>query len=330
MRIPNDTGHPYRLNKFIEYQHKAAPIDPTTLLAYARKEKLSGDEAVLLAFLHSAVYCEVTAIYLFETVDWKRITTKQLWTYWRENKRHLVFNSSRRYAKNMDWWPSIMSAILTQTGRQYEDWTQSYATYGAIREAVEKLPYTGHFASGRFMEPLLWFKSTKIIDLVCLKEPDQLSWRKSANETSGLLNLLYRDDEADAFDSAGKLAPEREPELDDTYRYLHGLIFDRHPDQIRLRCAAQGKLCSWRNLFKGRRYGGFHHDRQLVNLRHYEEAFGNLDLWYRLFQLRRETFPKELLGEVSGWDGLRKNRQRLWLDNGLTGVEKESLCTSLK
>ncbi len=324
MNIPGDNHKDFRFNKFIEYQHKAAPLDPTTLLAYAERERLKTEDCILLCFLHSAVYCEVTAIHLFETIDWRTVTERQLEKFWREHKPNLQFNSSRRYAKNMNWFVPIMMGVMRKTQRDSRGWLLCGidATYESLRASVETLPYTGHFASGRFMEPLLWMATKRLVE-IDLKEPESLPWKIGANETSGLLNVLRFDQAADEYDKTGKINPESlEDQLDRGIDRLHREIFKRYPEQIRLRCAAQGKLCSFRNLFKGRRYGGFHHDRQLENLRKYELAYPASDLWKRLYKIRKQLFVPQLLGEVGGWDGVRKDRNKLWLTKGLTGVEE--------
>lgn len=81
------------------------------------------------------------------------------------------------------------------------------------------------------------------------------------------------------------------------------------------------KICSWRNLFKGKRYGGYHHDRQLEQIKHYEACYPGDPLWKELYKIRELTFPKTLLGEWCGWSGIRKERKTLWLREGKTGVE---------
>ena len=87
-----------------------------------------------------------------------------------------------------------------------------------------------------------------------------------------------------------------------------------------------GKICSFRNLFKNARYGGFHHDRQLQVIKEYEKVLPEYEyLWKECYDLRKTMFDKRFLGELNGWNGIRKERKKLWLTTGLTGAEKESL-----
>ena len=322
MLIPGDSPN-FRFNKFIEYQHKVPPIDPATLLAYAERERLKTEDCILLCFLHSAVYCEVTAIHLFETIDWSTVTERQLEKFWREHKPNLQFNSSRRYAKNMNWFVPIMMGVMRKTQRDYRGWILCgfYSTYESVRASVETLPYTGRFASELFMDPLLWFAKKRIVE-IDLKEPVSLPWKSCANETSGLLNILGFDSAADEYDKTGQLEAHLPETLDRAMERVYRAIWKRYPEQIQIQSTALRKLCSFRNLFKGRRYGGFHHDRQLENLRKYETAYPASGLWRRLYKIRKQLFVPQLLGEVGGWDGVRKDRNKLWLTKGLTGVEE--------
>jgi hypothetical protein len=48
-------------------------------------------------------------------------------------------------------------------------------------------------------------------------------------------------------------------------------------------------------------------------------------IWDELFQIREQTMPSHFLGEKNNWTGIRKERKRLWVDRGLTGIEPESV-----
>ena len=66
-------------------------------------------------------------------------------------------------------------------------------------------------------------------------------------------------------------------------------------------------LCNYRQCLKGR-YPGQSHDSELARFNKAAAHFGedyllrNVDF----FEIRRELFPPEILGEVQGWDGPRK------------------------
>lgn len=305
MNIPGDTGHPWRLNKFVEYQHKASSCGPPFLASYAREGGLSPAEVKSLCWFNSAVYSEITACLLFAQRDAVRGDPDG---FWRANKSRLIFGSARKHAKNMDWFPDLVRDEPELTGKNS---AELYKQLRAVR-------YVGRFAADKFLESYHFMAQKGLIPLRL--EAEGLDWKNGDNFTSGLLNIFYRDEEADAFDATGKLTTAVQPLAEEAMAAVRA----RYPDQESLdMIVVLSKACSFRNLFKGRRYGGFHHDRQMEQLKAYETTWpGQVELWDELWRLRRQTYSPTLLGEIGGWAGVRKERSKLWLTKGLTGVEE--------
>ena len=321
MRIPNDTGHPYRLDKFVEYQHEAPSVAPVVATAFARRRALALNQQVELAWLHSVAYSEITAALL---LDERPTWAKDPEGFWRRSKARLQFGSARVYVKNNDRFPAMVRQFYEATNGKPYDWLRQALTkdtkrsYTAAHKLICGLEYTGRFAADRFLELLIGFGME-------LEMPYELDWKKNSNLTSGLFNVLYRDEEADEYDRTGRLRPGAERELSEALEMVWKAVQRRYPKQRTPLQIVTGKLCSFRNLFKGARYGGFHHDRQLGFIRAYERVWpSRTSLWAELYEIRREVFPKHLLGEVVGWEGIRKDRKKLWLTTGRTGVEKET------
>lgn len=330
MEIPNDTGHPYRLRKFVEYQHAVPPIHPVTILGYGERRQrwaFSNDDMVWMAWLVSVTYCELTAIFLFEQLPWRTLTAAELERFWAANKPKLIFNSARRYAKNMNWFVPLLTEFLTVTERQPYKWLKQYANgngranYAAVSAQTKKFQFTGRFAADLFLEMLMWFYKRRFLN-VPFEEPATLDWAARSNLTSGLLNVYYRDAEADEFDRTGRILAHQRDWLDIHILKVRDAVQRAYPKQECSIPLIETKLCSFRNLFKGSRYGGYHHDRQLENLLAYQAAYPEYKkLWAELFKVRRTLFAPQLLGELGGWIGIRKERKKLWLTQGLTGVE---------
>ena len=330
--IPGDTGKDWRLNKFVEYQHEVPSIHYRVLGQYIVKyfgKNLDLDDAVMLCWYMSATYNEVTCILLHQLFDWRRLTPKTVSEYckwfWEETKPVLDFGSSRKYAKSMDWFPVLMEQFLRVTKKHPYRWLKSFErdnpkqAYRDLLNALIEIPYTGRFAADLFMECVAYLAPTFG---VIFEEPSKLSWKHCSNLTSGLLNIFYKDEGANAFDETGKL-PVPEADLNQYLRRVQNRIRQVYPEQENDINLFVGKICGFRNLFKASRYGGFHHDRELGVLREYERVLPEYQyLWDQVFELRREMFPKRLLGEYQGWDGIRPERKKLWLREGLTGVEQ--------
>jgi DNA repair photolyase len=327
MIIPNDTGHPWRLNKFVEYQHKVPPIHPVIYVEYAKHHKLGVNDCIWLAWLISVTYCEVTTLYMFEKLDWRTLTVEQIETFWKEQKPKLIFGSARKHVKNADWFVSLMTDFLTVIGKDPEGWLMSLvrdtpvATYKSVMDAIRAIRFTGRFSGDLFLEALIYFSKNGFIDIK-LEEPEVLDWKHCSNLTSGLFNVLYMDKEADQFDETGHIAPEHFPILQKGIHDVQKAIQKRYPEQDATIPLVITKLCSFRNLFKSSRYGGFHHDRELENIIKYEKNYPEeAALWKLIYDIRARMFHPSLLGEVGGWNGIRKERKKLWVEKGLTGVE---------
>jgi hypothetical protein len=324
MNIPNDTGHPFRLRKFVEYQHAVPAIDPLTIQEFARRRKVTADDKVWLAWLNSVTYCEVTVPFLYEQIDWSTVTSKQLEQFWFRNKPKLIFNSARRYAKNMDWFVSLLTEFLSVTQREPYNWLRSLLeknaerNYANVYQRALQFRFTGRFAAERFLVTLI-----PLFPQIDFSPSHDLDWQNRSNLTSGLFNVFYRDEEANMFDyEVKRITTDQEDWLNRKLVEVQRAIQKTYPQQESSLPLVETKLCSFRNLFKGSRYGGYHHDRQLENLLAYERAYPGLPLWDEIRKIRCKLFAPHLLGEIGGWTGIRKERKKLWLTVGQTGVEK--------
>ena len=334
--IPGDNGKNYRLKKFVEYQHEVPSIHYRVLGEYAKKLKLDKDETVMMCWFMSCTYNEITCAFLHEKFLWKTLNPKTVRNYcrdfWDKYKEDLIFGSARVYAKSMDWFPVLMENFIRHTKNRPYRWLKHLCkpdpaqTYYSIIKELEEFHYVGRFARDLFMESIMYLQDYVGIEIV---EPEILDWGKCGNLTSGILNIFYLDEEANEFDKTGKIPDgvtkaQLSEYLDIVRKEIHR-TYPEQDDDINL---FVGKVCSFRNLFKNSRYGGFHHDRELGWLIQYQEKFPELNIvWENLFNLRAEMFSHRFLGEFHDWSDIRRERKKLWLTYGLTGVEKDDINT---
>ena len=329
--IPGDKGFNWRLHKFVEYQHEVPSIHYRVLGEYILDYVPDLDDAVMMCWYMSVTYNEVTCVFLQDVFRWKKLTPQNIegychnfWVMWKES---LNFGSSRKYAKNMDWFPSLMESFIRKTKKKPLFWLRSLCkgspqeNYHTVFKAVSSIEFVGRFAAELFMESILYIQERLGIKL---EEPSKLDWKRCSNLTSGLLNIFYQDEAANYYDKTGKL-PVSEEYLTEHLEIVQREIERVYPEQDNSINLFVGKICSFRNLFKASRYGGFHHDRELGVLREYEKTLpAYQNLWDRIFDLRRVMFDERFLGELHDWNGIRKERKKLWLQKGLTGVEHDS------
>ena len=331
--IPNDSGGDWRLNKFVEYQHEVPSIHYRVLGEYVKKLQLDKDETVMMCWFMSCTYNEVTCAYLHEIFNWKALKPKTVKAYckvfWETNKENLIFGSSRVYAKSMDWFPSLMENFIRRTKKHPYAWLLSLEqkdpadTYYSIVKELETFQYVGRFARDLFMESIMYLQDYLHI---AVYEPSILDWEKCSNLTSGLLNIFYLDEEANEFDKLEKIPDSiSKAQLSEYLQIVQNRIHEVYPEQSDDINMFVGKICSFRNLFKSSRYAGFHHDRELGWIKLYEKNCPELShVWQTLYALRKNMFPERFLGELHDWDGIRKDRKKLWLSKGLTGAEVDT------
>ena len=327
MNIPNDTGYPYRLLKYVQYHMAVPPIEPATIIPYCIKNHLSEDSCILIAWYNSMCYCSPTAILLMNLLP--NPQNVDLTNFWHRHKKNLLFVSARRYVKNMDWFVPLLSQFVKDTdGKSYSAWLKSICNsndgtknYELLYEYLNHWQYMGRFSIELVMDMLVHMYDKNLLSIPFSSNQAEFNWNDGSNVTSGLLNMFYEDDKADQYDKTHSVPDEWIPFLNEKIKEVQQAIKYYYPEQDVGVSVITPKICSYRNLFKGRRYGGYHHDRQLEQLIHYESVYPNLPVWKEIYKIRFDCFPHKFLGELGGWKGIRKEREKLWLMEGLTGVE---------
>lgn len=319
--IPNDDGYYYRLYKFVEYQHEVPSIHYRFIGEWIKKYKYSKNRAVNMCWLMSVTYNEITCIILDSLFE-QGMSPEGIWALYKDE---LDFGSARKYAKNCDWFIPLMLEWEDLTKGEPLKWLLKQQketdreTYIGLQKTLRSMKYVGRFAADLFIESVTYLKDYFGLSI---KEPPEINWEDGSNLTSGLYNIFYEDEKAQRYE---KIRTVSKKEKDVLSGYLErvqteiGLIYPEQDNEITMFI---GKICSFRNLFKKARYGGFHHDRELGVLKAYERKMPEMrGVLADCYRLRSDIFPARFLGEIGGWSGIRKERKKLWVTKGLTGVE---------
>ena len=320
--IPNDDGQYYRLMKFVEYQHEVPSIHYRFIGEWIKRHRYSKDRAVNMCWLMSVTYNEITCLILDRLLYGELLSPEEIWLKYKDD---LDFGSARKYAKNCDWFVPLMNGWNNTTNGKPHNWLLSQQkpsgeeTYKWLQKTLRNMRYVGRFAADLFIESVSYLKRYLGMDI---KEPKDIDWEDGSNLTSGLFNIFYEDEKAREYEKTRTVSQENKRLLEEYLGIVQTEIRIQYPEQDSEITMFIGKICSFRNLFKAARYGGFHHDRELGVLRAYEKALPEMcDIFQRSYDLRRLIFPVKFLGEYGGWNGIRKERKKLWLRYGLTGVE---------
>lgn len=321
--IPNDDGKEYRLYKFVEYQHEVPSIHYRFMGEYIKRNEFDLDRTVNMCWLMSVTYNEITCIILDRLMYVERKSPEEIW---KKYKAVLNFGSARKYAKNNNLFIPLMREWFKETKYNPYAWLKQYNTSDEemtclkIEKALQQFQYVGRFASDLFVESVVYLKDYLNINI---KQPARLDWKNCANLTSGIFNIFYEDEKADLYDKTKKLTKEDEQFLTKALIRIQKAIHVVYPFQNNDITMFVGKICSFRNLFKNARYGGFHHDRQLGVIKEYEKVLPQYkDIYDECYKLRKDMFDQRFLGELNGWSGIRKERKKLWTTTGKTGAEK--------
>ena len=307
--IPGDTGKTWRVDKFLDYAIGAPTICHPTIIEYGRRANWDVSTVLNASFLHCLFYEELTAIAgavrfnknLEHAIDW-----------YQEHKPHT--NPDKRRVVSMKLYPDAINGWLDLTEGNPKDWIQSIQNRESLRKDLLKIKNIGGFSVDLF-ENCVYAAGFNL----GLRYPD---WKKTPQLAEGMCLICYKDERANEIHSGSSITNSDANWMDKKFEKLCERMEKRYPNNPPETWYT--KICSFTNLFHGTRYGGFHHDRQLQNLYwHIENEPYDNKIWNRIWKVRKSLWKTHMLGELNGWNGIRKERTKLWLNKGLTGVEVE-------
>lgn len=296
-----------RLKEFVEYHINGdGECNSIVLKRYAENHGLNVEERCDLAFFFSVTYCVCSAIVMYEDKD----RLKKDPAEWAEaNKNRLIFQSDRKYVRLQDRFKRILSFYGSNLDGRWKETLKQYCRNGSIDIAVairttEKWFYFGRFAAFLFLETL-----SNLLALSPLNAP--IEWQKGDTATSGLLNLFGFDSEATVFDKSGLLLKDP-AEMDAMLVRVQKAIKERGGEDNTT--YVETSLCAYRKLYKGTRYNGYYLDRMLEEILFMYPKYPQI--CDEALQIRSGSFDHSYLGEICGWNGIRKHMKKYYLEHG--------------
>lgn len=317
MIIPNDPGGNWRRKKLVEYIGAFPDEIGPLMKEFFKKNHYGKDYQVWWVLLYSACYCMGSACVMSENLDFRIVDQKGLETYWTKNKPKLIFQSDRRYIKNMNQFTEIAWEFIQRSGREPWNYIKRFIrdnpedTYDALYKEVSSWKYYGRFGTVLFL-----YNLNKLVEVPL--DSREYDWKNGSTTTAALFNANYRDDQADIFEKKSVLHPDESAWLDKQLRGLIKVLKKRYPEKNWTLMGVTSDLCSYRKLFKQTRYLGYYVDRQQEELAtlqaNYPEYYESL--WKSFWQWRKRFIPQEYLGEVGGWFGVQKLLCKAWVQRG--------------
>lgn len=316
MNIPNDEGGKWRYNKLIEYIGSFPDEIGPLAKDFLKQRNATKSDVIWWVLLYSSCYCMGTACILYDMLDYKTLTDKDLEKFWAEHKKNLIFQSDRRYIKYMNQFNTIVHDFIKKTKRQPWNHLKKFIkndpqkTYTALYKEVSSWKYYGRFGTILFLYNLNKIMGVKL-------DYPKYNWRQGSTTTSAIFNARYKDERAKKFEDDGKLDNKDIPHLNEYLARIKADLNKSYPEKNWTVMGVTSDLCSYRKLFKQTRYLGYYVDRQQEELIWLQERWPDMeDTWERFWELRKKHIPHEYLGELNGWSGIQKERCKAWAERG--------------
>ena len=308
--IPGDSGGNWRWEKLIEMYHLEVAIQddpsPSKVLAlWAEDNHLNNEDKTWLSYLYGLTYSTTTTILIFRHFpSLAAITSKrELREFWEDNKERLYFNRDRRYIKNNNQFVDAIAGLRKTSGKTLYDQLEWYADDTIYRIIVKDWPYFGRHAAFLFFDAY-----SKMLRHGKCSLSSIAKWSDARTIAEGLALATYNDELYQRVKDKSMTGSDW-ARLDSLVRRIERDCDANFTD-------IESTICAYSKLFKGTRYLGYYIDRFQEEI---EQAIKNRypegdmeDLLY----FRQQITPAEYLGECSGWSGIRKDRNKLWLKEG--------------
>lgn len=331
--IPGDTGGDWRIEQFVTlYVHDQDNTEP---MIADLCEGLSNDDKMWMVYLFCICYNIPTALYIFDKLTYTS-SEEKIEEFWKEQKFKLIFQSDRRWIKNRDEFTSTMMDFIKRVDGHPYDYVMKLVTsdpvetYDNFQKDIECWENFGPFGVSLFLRIF-----TLVFPEVKFKTHDY-NWydgRQALTIRECMYHFLYQDEKAeetyelrclDKKSTLSKMVSDEEVvKFNEIINHIAKRIQEEDPNIHYEFNEGLSLLCFYRKLFKKQRYFGYTVDRNLHELVTLEKHHPDeLHIWKKLREIRLKKYPKRMLGELNGWNGIRNELKSYFIDTGdvLTNV----------
>lgn len=297
-----------RIAEFVDYHMNGdGECNNAVLKAWADGNSLSLQERYELAYFFSVTYCVQSAIILFEE---QRNIYLDIKSWVERNMAKIVFQSDRKYIKMGDRFEVVLEQFECISSA--DNFLRSVCDDGvlSLEKAIPQVctwAMFGRFSAFLFLETLAELTGIEVTN-------SKICWADGDTATSGLMNIFGYDDQANYFDKTGKLLlpvgllDGMLAEVENAVKAAGG---DTNTTKL------ETSLCAYRKFHKGTRYNGYYLDRMLEEIKKMSAEYPELS--NELIEIRKSLFPAKYLGEVGGWQGVRRKLKKMYLQTGVIG-----------
>lgn len=316
--VPGDTGAPWRFHQMVKYISSFPDEIGPIINDYMKSINATPDDRVWWCLLYSSCYCMGSAMVMMNELDFRTVTDDEIDKFWENHKPRLIFQSDRRYIKNMNQFTIIAKEFLQRSNRKPWEYISQFVTddpeetYKNLYKEVKKWKYYGRFGIILFI-----FNLCKLFPIEV--ESKDYDWKNGATTTSAIFHAQYDDQKAIDFDAGTyKLTEDDLTMLDATLDIIIKALKKANPNKNWNVVYVSSDLCSFRKLFKASRYPGFYIDRQQQEIEFLEKTYPEYqDMWNFVWDGRKRHLDDLYLGETHTWHGPRTYHNRRFLETGL-------------
>lgn len=268
----------------------------------ADRFELNMEQRYWLAFLYAASYCGPTAYYILnEFPDYENADASRMQRWWDKNKQRCIFQTDRLRVKTQNQFVRMFQSYRDFCGASQGDRFRELLkgtpeeSYDFVYAACNDLYYFGRYSLFLLLEAVHVLTDLPIA-------PTTIPWEYALSSRNGLLYAIERDDRLDQnlTDDDVKVLEEAEhkalEELNNEFP-----MFKHNAWNL------ETSLCAYKKLFRNKRYLGYYIDRQQLEIIKMQKSVDVGVNWSPLWDFRKEYFAHSMIGEVSGWDGVRKD-----------------------
>ena len=271
---------------------------------WADRHDLTRKERVDLCYFFAITYCVESAIVLYLNQD---EITADMENWVKANKDKIIFQSDRKYIKMKNSFQKCLLTWLNNRDMIQEISKETEIDLNKWIPKVEKYPLFGRFSAYLYLETVAWLLNIEVKNA-------EMEWENGATATSGLLHIYGYDSEAEEYDKTRKLkAPFNHEKLQEMVEPVLTAISMANGDNNITK--VETSLCAYRKFYKGTRYNGYYLDRMLEEIIEMRHEYP--DISAELLSIRAKSYSTDYLGEIGGWNGIRKDMKKVYQKTGI-------------
>jgi len=283
-------------------------IDPAyPALNHLQKENnLTEEQFIWLSWLYGQTYCTPTTYYIFSAFpDFEDIDNNKFNKWHTNNWKKLLYATDKRHEKGKLFetylsYKKVLNGVSQQELINKLIDSDPMESYNNIQHVFSDVKGFGRLSVFMFAEALKRWKPEKY-NIDCITR-DAIGSQSSCN---GLCYVSSNDNLLD-----NKPTKFMDKHVEELLIVLRQFVGDKIAKNLLDKFVVETTLCAYKGLFKKRRYLGYYIDRQNYEIKTMEK---NTDFDYQqLWDFRSDVFLHGYLGELNGWKGIRKEKQKVW------------------